>query len=186
MDDNVGVKKHFLSADLVHSLKLNLASLFSQNTFKDAGTSNDNIVINKLVRSDKIYWLDRAHNNSVENDFFDVMDAFVMHLNRSCYTGITSYEFHYALYEEGSFYSRHLDQFRSNESRKYSMIMYLNEDWIAGDGGELRVHHDDNSTQDIAPESGTGVFFKSNELAHEVLVTNKPRMSVTGWLKVDV
>lgn len=185
MNDNVGVKKHFLSADLVHSLRLNLNNLFSQNSFKDAGTSNDRIVINKLVRSDKIYWLDRAHNNAVENDFFDLMDAFVAHLNSSCYTGITSYEFHYALYEEGSFYSRHLDQFRSNDSRKYSMIMYLNEDWVGADGGELRVHHDDKSTQDIAPESGTCVFFKSNELSHEVLITNKPRLSVTGWLKVD-
>ena len=27
--------------------------------------------------------------------------------------------------------------------------------------------------------------FKSSELEHEVLVTNKPRMSITGWLKVD-
>jgi SM-20-related protein len=33
--------------------------------------------------------------------------------------------------------------------------------------------------------SGKSVFFKSSELVHEVLTTNKPRMSITGWLKVD-
>jgi SM-20-related protein len=27
------------------------------------------------------------------------------------------------------------------------------------------------------------VFFKSDELLHEVLLTNERRMSVTGWLK---
>lgn len=185
MDDNVGVAEHFLSKELAHSLKLNLDNLYAQNSLKDAGTSNDTIVVNKLVRSDKIYWLDRVHNDGVENDFFDLMDEFVLHLNRSCYTGITSYEFHYAFYEEGSFYTQHLDQFRNNDSRKYSMIMYLNEDWKAEDGGELRVHHEGAAIQDIAPKSGTGIFFKSNELLHEVLITNKPRMSITGWLKVD-
>ena len=62
------------------------------------------------------------------------------------------------------------------------MIMYLNEDWVAADGGELCIHHAD-SLQNIAPENGRIVFFKSNELPHEVLVTNKKRMSITGWLK---
>ena len=32
---------------------------------------------------------------------------------------------------------------------------------------------------------GKTVFFKSSELAHEVLLTNKARMSITGWLKVN-
>ena len=112
------------------------------------------------------------------------MDSFVNFLNRSCYTGITGYEFHYTLYEPGSFYKKHIDQFRNNDSRQYSMIMYLNTEWKKEDGGELRIHHTD-STQNISPVNGKMVFFKSNELAHEVLVTNKLRMSITGWLKIN-
>jgi Rps23 Pro-64 3,4-dihydroxylase Tpa1-like proline 4-hydroxylase len=50
-------------------------------------------------------------------------------LNATCYTGITDYEFHYTLYEKGSFYKKHFDQFRNNDSRQYSMIMYLNTNW---------------------------------------------------------
>lgn len=137
---------------------------------------------NNLFRNDIIYWLDREHNNVHENSFFDLMDAFVKFLNETCYTGITSYEFHYTLYEKGSFYKKHLDQFKSNDSRKYSMIMYLNDAWLQGDGGELQIHHE-NSTENIAPTNGKMVFFKSSELEHEVLVSNKPRMSITGWLK---
>lgn len=152
---------------------------------RSAGTGNDTLIVhNKLVRSDQIYWLDREHNNLHENAFFDLMDRFVLHLNNTCYTGITGYEFHYTLYEEGSFYKKHLDQFQNNGSRQYSMIMYLNAGWTSPDGGELCIHHADHQ-QNISPLNGKSVFFKSSELVHEVLITNKPRMSITGWLKVN-
>ena len=64
------------------------------------------------------------------------------------------------------------------------MIMYLNEDWQLSDGGELCIHHKE-SLQHISPENGKIVFFKSSEIEHEVLLSHKPRMSITGWLKVD-
>ena len=62
------------------------------------------------------------------------------------------------------------------------MIMYLNDDWEIRDGGELCIYHE-NGKQNISPNNGKSVFFKSSELEHEVLVTHKPRMSITGWLK---
>ena len=184
IETKVGIAEDFLSAPLASNLKANLMSLLATNQLLSAGTGNDTKVVhNQSYRSDSIYWLDRKHNDPHENDFFDLMDRFVEHLNRTCYTGITGYEFHYALYQSGSFYKKHFDQFRNNSSRQYSMIMYLNTDWTSSDGGELRIHNIDYQ-QDIAPTNGKSVFFKSSELEHEVLLTNKPRMSVTGWLKV--
>ena len=184
IDDKVGIAEDFLSESLASHLRENLDNLFSAKQLRPAGTGNDILAVqNKLVRSDIIYWLDRKHDDPHENDFFDLVDDFVSHLNRTCYTGITGYEFHYTLYETGSFYKKHLDQFRNNDSRKYSMIMYLNAGWIKADGGQLRIHHD-GSFQNISPVNGKTVFFKSSELEHEVLPTNKPRMSITGWLKV--
>lgn len=184
IDDKVGIAEDFLSESLASHLRENLDNLFSAKQLRPAGTGNDILAVqNKLVRSDIIYWLDRKHDDPHENDFFDLVDDFVSHLNRTCYTGITGYEFHYTLYEPGSFYKKHLDQFRNNDSRKYSMIMYLNAGWIKADGGELRIHHD-GSFKNISPVNGKTVFFKSSELEHEVLPTNKPRMSITGWLKV--
>ncbi len=35
----------------------------------------------------------------------------------------------------------------------------------------------------LRPTQGKAVFFKSNELEHEVLLTNQTRISITGWLK---
>lgn len=185
IDTGAGITENFLPLALALHLKENLSTLYAANLLRSAGTGNGLLAVqNKAVRSDMIYWLDRKHNNQYENDFFDLIDSFVSHLNSTCYTGIIGYEFHYALYEEGSFYTKHLDQFRNNDSRKYSMIMYLNNDWQEKDGGELCLHHT-KSIQKISPVIGKIVFFKSCELAHEVLLTNKPRMSITGWLKTN-
>jgi SM-20-related protein len=185
IENKVGIAENFLSKDLSAHLITNLIGLFKDKLMLSAGTGNDTLIVHdKMYRSDKIYWLDRAHDNVHENSFFDLMDTFVSHLNRTCYTGITGYEFHYTLYEKGTFYKKHVDQFRNNEVRQYSMIMYLNEDWVEEDGGQLCIHHLDN-LQNISPVNGKSVFFKSSELAHEVLITNKPRMSITGWLKIN-
>ena len=184
IEDKVGVAENFLSVSLAAHLKDNLIGLFKNKKLLNAGVGNDPVVNqDKLIRSDVIYWLDRKHENQYENDFFDLMDEFVLYLNRTCYTGITGYEFHYTLYESGTFYKKHIDQFQHNGSRQYSMIMYLNTDWKATDGGELRIYHVDTE-QNISPDNGKSVFFKSSDLAHEVLLTNKQRMSITGWLKI--
>jgi SM-20-related protein len=151
-----------------------------------AGIGNDMLQNHDMaVRSDLIYWLDRSHNDPVEDNFLDLIDEFVTYLNATCYTGITGYEFHYALYEEGSFYHRHLDRFRNNADREFSMIVYLNADWQQDDGGELCIHQNGNQ-RNISPLAGKSVFFRSNELEHEVLLTQKPRMSITGWLKTGL
>lgn len=185
IENKVGISENFLSESLSKHLEENLISLDIENQLISAGTGNDvQVQHNKLFRSDVIYWLDRKHNDQYENDFFDLMDDFVRHLNSTCYTGITGYEFHYTLYATGSFYKKHLDQFRNNDSRKYSMIMYLNKNWMQDDGGELCIHHPDH-LQNITPINGKAVFFKSSELEHEVLLSNKARMSITGWLKVN-
>lgn len=185
MNDKVGLGKDFLSKDLSDQLRNNLLALFFQKEFKVAGIGNNKkYTQDSLIRKDVIYWLDRQHNNIYENSFFDLIDQFVTYLNRTCYTGITSYEFHYAYYAEGSFYKRHLDQFKDNRSRAYSMIMYLNENWATVDGGELCIFHPTH-TQIIPPQNRDIVFFRSAELEHEVLLCYKPRMSITGWFRTD-
>jgi Rps23 Pro-64 3,4-dihydroxylase Tpa1-like proline 4-hydroxylase len=185
IENKVGISENFLSNELANSLKQNLIALNENSLLLAAGIGNtDKLSYDSAVRSDSIYWLDKKHNNPFENEFFVQIEAFIKYLNESCYTGITGYEFHYSLYEKGDFYLKHLDQFKNNPSRKYSMISYLNNNWQENDGGELLIHQLDNN-QKITPTQGKTVFFKSDELVHEVLVTQNTRMSVTGWLKCD-
>jgi SM-20-related protein len=183
--NQIGIVDQFLTIELANHLKDNLLLLKSNQQLFNAGIGTKAIIDStKIVRGDKIFWLDRLHNDPYENAFFDLMDAFIIYLNATCYTGIKSYEFHYTLYEKGTFYKQHIDQFQNNDDRKYSMIFYLNENWIKADGGELCIHQL-NNIKSISPNNGKSVFFKSNELLHEVLKTNKQRLSITGWLKTN-
>jgi len=184
LQDRVGLYHNFLSQELSNNLKGNLLELLLANQLKVAGIGNNSkLLTNKSIRSDVIYWLDRKHNDIHENSFFDLIDAFIKYLNTTCFTGITGYEFHYAYYDKGSSYKRHLDQFKDDQKRAFSVIFYLNENWCLEDGGQLCIYHQ-NTTQIIDPMNGKCVFFKSSELEHEVLLNHTPRMSITGWLKV--
>jgi SM-20-related protein len=183
IEEKVGIQLQFLSEELANNLRNNLLKLYSNNELHQARIGNQE-KLTKITefRSDKIYWLDKSHHNIYENQFLELMDEFILYLNRTCYTGITSCEFHYAMYEEGSFYKRHLDQFKSDQSREFSMIIYLNDTWQEGDGGELCIYHKD-TIQIITPTNRKAVFFKSSELEHEVLLSHKKRLSITGWFK---
>lgn len=186
IENKVGISEQFLSADLANNLKQNLIALNQKSLLQAAGIGNsEKLSYDGAIRSDSIYWLDKKHNNAFENQFFAQIEAFILYLNTTCYAGITGYEFHYSLYESGDFYLKHLDQFKNNPSRKFSMISYLNANWEINDGGELVIHQLDN-LQKISPTQGKTIFFKSDELVHEVLVTQKTRMSITGWLKSDL
>jgi Rps23 Pro-64 3,4-dihydroxylase Tpa1-like proline 4-hydroxylase len=185
IENKIGISEHFLSAELLNNLKQNLLDLNQRSLLNEARIGNsEKLSYNSTIRSDAIYWLDKKHNNIFENQFFETIDAFVLYLNESCFAGITGYEFHYSLYQVGDFYLKHLDQFKNNSSRKFSMVSYLNNNWQESDGGELLIHQENNN-QKIAPTQGKTVFFKSSELVHEVLVTQNTRMSITGWLKSD-
>jgi len=183
LEHKVGIDTTFISQRLSDGLQQNIVQLQKDELMKTAGIGNDAVKdVRQQTRGDKIYWLDKTHDNNFEQEFLSLMDDFVGHLNSTCYTGINSYEFHYAVYEEGSFYMRHRDQFRNDDNRKYSLINYLNNNWLEEDGGQLLVFQQEN-TQRIIPQSQTAVFFKSDEMEHEVVKANRQRMSITGWLK---
>ena len=138
LENNVGISNHFLTEDLSNHLNKNLLNYISADALQTARIGNeDKRVEDSEVRSDRILWLDKSHGNVHENAYLEIMDGFISHLNMTCYTGITEAEFHYSLFEKGSFYTKHLDQFQDNSSRKYSLVSYLNDSCKEGDGGEL-------------------------------------------------
>lgn len=179
----VGMVENFIGTSLSKHLTNTILALHQKELLIPAGVGNiQKLQHNQLIRKDIIYWLDRKNNNIYENEFLTQIEAFICYLNESCFAGITGYEFHYSLYEKGAFYRKHLDQFQDNSSRQFSLISYLNLDWKIEDGGELCIYQE-NNIQKISPTNGKTIFFKSNELVHEVLTTQKQRLSITGWLK---
>ncbi len=182
--NRAGVSNSFISKELSRSLQENLRVLHSEGELVSAGIGDaQNKVLDKSIRRDKIYWIDNASTNVAEQEFLALVQEFISYLNRTCFTAINDFEFHYAIYEAGSFYKRHIDQFKNNNYRKFSLITYLNDDWKNDDGGSLLLYHEDGRIESILPEDQRTVFFKSDELEHEVAVASRARMSITGWLK---
>lgn len=183
LENNIGIDTCFMSKTLSNGLQQNIVQLQKEGLMIAAGIGNEVVMDAKQnMRGDKIYWMDKSHSNIFEQEFLSQVEDFVEYLNRTCYTGINGYEFHYAVYEAGSGYKRHKDQFKNDSNRKYSLIHYLNVNWEEENGGNLLVYQND-LVQQIHPKSQTAVFFKSDEIEHEVSKSNRSRMSVTGWLK---
>lgn len=182
--NDVGVSDHFLPQDLTQALRQNLEQLYTggQTVLAGVGDANNRVVATD-IRRDKIFWIEPTTTNIAELRFVSLVDDFVAHLNATCYTGINAYEFHYAVYEEGSFYKRHKDQFKTNSARKFSFVIYLNEDWEESNGGQIVLYRNDGVAQQELPTSRKAVFFKSDDLEHEVLPVSRKRLSVVGWLK---
>lgn len=180
---NIGISEAFLTVDLAASLQQNLQRLKRDSRMIQAGIGNA-IIKDKgqKIRGDRTCWLDTKSKNAAEMEFLDTVRQFMVHLNKTCFTGLNACEFHYALYEEGTSYSRHRDQLKNDYNRKFSMISYLNDNWTEQDGGQLIVHHEDHA-QEILPTNQKAVFFQSDVLEHEVAIAHRPRMSLTGWLK---
>ena len=63
------------------------------------------------------------------------------------------------------------------------MVTYLNDDWKLEDGGELVLYFEEGE-RIIHPEGGKVVFFKSDEIEHEVKAARRDRLSIAGWLKL--
>ncbi len=132
------------------------------------------------IRSDMTFWLDKERDIRIRY-FFEIIEQFMDRVKMELFLSLQGYEFHFALYPPGGFYKPHLDQFDARSNRMISFILYLNEDWQPGDGGELRIHKNEHHI-DIAPIMNRAVIFRSDCVLHEVLPASKMRKSLTGWL----
>ncbi len=137
--------------------------------------------IDRSIRGDNIFWLDKNSEDVRIKNFFVMMDYVQDNLNRYCFLSLSDYEFHFAHYPPGTFYKRHLDQFQGRNNRLISIVFYLNETWEKSYGGQLRLFFEKDKI-DIDPLFGRLVMFKSAVLEHEVLTTFKDRYSITGWM----
>ncbi len=175
---------HWLSTEQLIGLRQSLLSQYKKDDFHTAGIGNkDHLQTVESIRNDEIRWLSKETSNPVEMKFFSQMEGFIQYLNRTCFTAITSFESHYAVYDKGSFYKRHIDRFKHDDRRRFTFVFYLTESWTKQDGGELILYLN-NETITVEPLPGRMIFFDSS-IPHEVLVANEQRLSLTGWMKVN-
>lgn len=134
------------------------------------------------IRGDHIRWLEAGESEPCDQ-YLALMDSLREALNRDLFLGLEDFECHFALYPPGAFYRKHLDRFRDSDRRMVSAVIYLNEDWLADDGGQLRMSLKTGVEHDVQPTSGCLVVFLSGEVPHEVLPATRERLSLTGWFR---
>ena len=181
----------FLSPLEVQGILEASAGSYEQGRFNIAGIGKQqHYQLNQSIRGDHIQWLDHQNPPEACRPFFSRLQEMIQYFNRSLYLGIRDMELHFAVYPEWAFYKRHLDVFQHTKARKLSIVCYLNFDWVAEDGGQLRLYlpQEDGPEQhiDILPVAGRLVCFNSQTLEHEVLPGRRRRFSITGWLKDDL
>jgi SM-20-related protein len=154
--------------------------------FKKAGIGkNVDKQINEGVRGDYIQWIEKETAAEAIKVYLNRLEQLVTYINRALFLSLKGYEVHKTVYPAGTFYKRHLDQFKKDDHRKLSIICYLNEDWKAEQGGQLRMYLPEKEL-DVFPTAGKLVCFRSDQIEHEVLPANRERMSITGWIVDEI
>jgi len=178
------IQPDFLDPGAALALATECRQLQQAGEFRPAGVGRgENWRLRDDIRADQIHWLDDSACGPEQGQYLALMAAYRQTLNRQLFLGLVEFEGHCALYPPGSFYRRHLDQFRGVEQRQVTTILYLNEDWQAEDGGQLRIELDDEQSIAVPPRLGSFVSFLSARYWHEVLPARRDRLSITGWLK---
>ena len=180
--DGLAVVDGFLSFEEVKSITEEDEFKNGLLRFKKAGIgqAQDKQII-ESVRGDYIQWIDPSNASNQVRNYLDRLSELRTFLNQSLFLSLKDVEVHKTIYPIGSFYKRHLDQFKKDDHRKLSVICYLNEEWKEIEGGQLRVYFSDRY-EDFFPTSSRLVCFRSDLLEHEVLPATRPRMSLTGWM----
>ncbi|MFT6898707.1 MAG: SM-20-related protein [Paraglaciecola sp.] len=154
--------------------------------FKQAAIGREQLEhINSTIRKGRISWLDGS--SAAQKAYLHIMEQLRIAINRHLFLGLFDYESHYAYYGPGDFYQRHVDAFRGRSNRLLSSVLYLNQDWLPEDQGELLMFHGAQPSPFliIPPNFNQCILFLSEQFPHEVRVAKRPRYSIAGWFRTN-
>lgn len=174
----------FISADKVTRLRNETLTTWRNGHLCPAGIGQGtSYQVSNDIRSDHIKWLD-DNLSTGQQYYLAQMEQLRLTINHELYLGLFSFECHQTIYPPGSYYRKHLDQFRNNNSRALTTILYLNSKWRQQDGGELILYlnrQHDHEYEIIRPLGGQLVCFLSDAFPHEVKPAHRERISIAGW-----
>jgi SM-20-related protein len=171
--------------DLLDDLEREVRRHDASHELTPAGIGRgDDFAVARRVRDDRTRWIEGG--TPVEDRFLAALETLRQEVNRRLMLGIFEVEAHYAVYQPGAYYQRHLDSFRGARNRLLTLVLYLNRGWTPADGGELLIYPEANAAPAIAavrPVRGQAVIFLSETVPHEVAVTNRTRYSIAAWYR---
>ncbi|WP_045105067.1 2OG-Fe(II) oxygenase [Legionella hackeliae] len=174
----------FLEPSHFQRLRAMAESFYEAGQFRNAKVGRlQSAVRNDSIRTDEICWLEENQTNPAVAAYLAKINEIKLTLNRMLFLGLADFETHFAIYQPGTFYKKHVDQFSTTQDRRISCVYYLNDHWESAFSGELMLYDKhDNRLANILPFGNRFVCF-SSDLPHEVCETKKIRYSLTGWIK---
>lgn len=159
---------------------------FAKGEFRRAGVGRGaNLEVREEIRRDHVMWIEPGDASCEQVAWLEKLEILRLAMNQRFFLGLFNFEGHFAIYPQGAFYKAHLDRHAGTRGRIVTVILYLNQNWQPGDGGELKlwttVGDRDGAFELIEPRMGTLVCFLAGDFWHEVLPAMKTRMSITGW-----
>ena len=185
----ISVQDGYVNLARVHALRECLHARRRNGDFAQARIGRDaTLQRNPEVRGDRTCWL-CAPMFAAEDELLLDFERLRMELNRDLYLGLFELELHYAWYPPGARYARHIDNARGSVAspeggaRRVSLVLYLNDGWQSGAGGELELYEDRVGCRRIEPIAGRLVCFLTEGREHAVLPAQRDRFSVSGWYR---
>jgi SM-20-related protein len=183
--DGVCVQDQFLAPSQIHSLIEGARLRRRRGDFAAArigSSGSGGVQRREEIRGDSICWI-VPPLLPAEQYLSAQFETLRLELNSRALLGLFELELHYAWYPSGAGYARHVDQPQGRAQRQVSLVLYLNEEWAPGAGGELRIFDAAGGHRDIEPIAGRLVCFLTPGREHEVLPTQSERLSVSGWFR---
>ncbi|RLN90895.1 hypothetical protein BBJ28_00000335 [Nothophytophthora sp. Chile5] len=81
----------------------------------------------------------------------------------------------------GACFPMHFDTY-GDDGKCVTAVLYLNEEWRQGDGGEIVLYPFPKPRVVVPPRFGELVLFSSQQMLHRVLPAIKPRYALTTWM----
>jgi SM-20-related protein len=183
MLDGIAVREDFLAPSAIRAL-LDSAHLRRERGDFHAAHIGGNAAVQRReeIRGDYTCWISPPPLPA-EQALLDELERLRLDLNREAMLGLFELELHYAWYAPGAGYARHVDQPQGRAHRQVSLVLYLNEGWTPGAGGELRIFDAAGGHRDIVPVAGRLACFLTPGREHAVLPTLRDRLSISGWFR---
>ena len=184
-EQGYSIQINTLSSNLANRLCDHVRKIPTVKLCKAGVGRNEEQMVNSLIRSDKISWINGE--TEISSDWLSWAGSLQSFLNQRLFLGLFSFESHFARFGVGDFYKKHQDSFKGQANRILSLVLYLNPGWLPDDGGELVLYAGENEEKlvSVTPIFGTLVVFLSEEIPHEVLLSHRERFSIAGWFRLN-
>jgi SM-20-related protein len=135
--------------------------------------------LNQQIRRDATQWFDGQ--SAAQQQYLALMAQLQLIFNRRCFLGLFDFECHFARYNKGDYYQKHVDAFSGRSNRVLTTVSYLNS---VNAGGELALYDEhDRLIDKFLPTAGSLVLFESERFPHAVLPAIDSRYSIAGWFR---